>query len=292
MTTTRFMLRDLRFRAKLALTVARLRSQRAAGRDPVVTYATYRTSSSAIHWAIRRAVGGRAIKAHALLPERLTMSAAVGGIPIGPFGVPANRHVGDWAVMQEVVQPRRPAHFVVVLRDPVAVAVSSFSVGYEWLRPEFMRRDWSAPGACDAATLDELTRAFYDGRFNWRLMPAWMEGDFAPALGLDPYAVEFPRERGHVTVEHGPWRILLLRTDVPNATKGTALSEFLGIPGIEIRRENSTDERGRGGLAAAMRDAVRARPQELAELLDSRFTRHYWLPQEIQAMRTRWLGTA
>ncbi len=281
--------RDLRFRVKLALAQARLRAYRAIGRGPVVTYATYRTSSSAIHWAIRRAVGGRAIKAHALLPQRLTMAEAVGQQPVGVTAVPANRHVGDWAVSREVVVPRRAADFVIVVRDPLAVAVSSFSVGTEWLPPELAAREWPQDGACDGATLEALAAAMFEGRFNWRLMPRWFEGDVRPALGWDALATPFPQQAGVLRTEHGPWRILLLRADVADDAKSQALGSFIGAPGIAIRRENSGDERGRSGIAAAVRRALARRPLAVQQLLDDRFTRHFWSPAQIEAMRRRWL---
>lgn len=67
---------DVRLLAKVAVTRARLRLSALTGRVPVVTYATYRTASSSTHWALRRALGIRAIKAHALFPGRLGWHAS------------------------------------------------------------------------------------------------------------------------------------------------------------------------------------------------------------------------
>lgn len=284
---------DLRLLSKVAVTRLRLRLCALAGRPPVVTYATYRTGSSSTHWAIRRALGMQAIKAHALFPGRLGMRESLDLHAVDGAAVPVSRHAGDWAVSRGVVLPRRPARFVILVRDPVAVAVSNYSVfssGRTWLPEGLAGIDWPADGAVDAATLERLAAGLFDGAYHWRLMDRWFDEDVRPALGWDALAQPFDPEAGHVRHRHGPWDILLMRADLPDAAKSDALSRFLGVPGIEVRRENRSEDLGRSGLAAAVRRAVRLRPDAVRTLLDGPMARHFWTDAQRDAMRAKWLG--
>ena len=297
--------RDLSFQAKLQVTLARFRAQMALGRAPVVTYATYRTSSTAVHRALRRALGGRTIKAHALAPAHLTSGLSAAQQRIAGSGVPLNRHVGDWVVNRLIVQPRRPAKFIILVRDPVAVAASSFAVGDDWRDPSLApfsfdrvdsadraertdRSDHAAAPSTDA--LAALERVFYDGRFPWQIMARWFDEDVLPALGWDVYAQPFDRAAGVLRTQHGPWEILLLRADLADERKSAAIAQFTGLPVLDLRQENSARERGHSARAAAVRQAIARRPQAVAQLLDSRFTRHFWTDAEVAAMRAKWIA--
>ncbi|MFO0782223.1 MAG: putative capsular polysaccharide synthesis family protein [Phycisphaerales bacterium] len=288
--------RDLSFQAKLQVTLARFRAQMALGRAPVVTYATYRTSSTAVHRALRRSLGGRTIKAHALAPAHLTSGLSAAQQRIAGSGVPLNRHVGDWVVHQLIVQPRKPAKFIILVRDPVAVAASSFAVGEDWNDPSLApfsfgsvdHRDHAAAPSPDA--LAALEKVFYDGRFPWQIMARWFDEDVLPALGWDVYAQPFDRAAGILRTQHGPWEILVLRADLPDERKSEAIAQFTGLPALDLRKENSARERGHSARAAAVRQAIARRPHAVAQLLDSRFTRHFWTAEQIAAMRAQWLS--
>jgi hypothetical protein len=284
---------DLRLLAKVAVTRARLRLCALTGRPPVVTYATYRTASSSTHWAIRRALGTRAIKAHALYPGRLGRRESLDLHAVDGAAVPVSRHAGDWAVSREIVLPCRAARFVILVRDPVAVAASHYSVfssGRSWLPEGLATFDWPADGAAEPGTLARLAAGMFDGAFHWRLMDRWFDEDVQPALGWDALAQPFDREAGHAQHRHGPWDILLMRADLPDAAKSDVLSRFLGVPGIEVRRENRSEDLGRSGLSAAVRRAIRLRPDAVRTLLDGRMARHFWTDAQRDAMLAKWLG--
>ena len=281
----------LRWHFKLALTRTRLRAAMLAGRRPTVTYATYRTSSTSTHWALRRAVGGASIKAHTLLPSRLVHRSNERWFPETDRMIPLSSHIGDWAVSSEIVLPRRPANFVVVIRDPVAVAISGFAIGWQaWLPRELAGITWPDDGNAPAPILERLASAIFDEHFYWHLMPDWMDHDLRPALGWDWRSLPFPHDRGHATAVHGPWKILVLRSDVPDAQKAPVLAEFTGASGIEVRRDNTATDRAVPGLLAAAGRAARLRPERINELLDGEFARHFWSADQLQAMRSRWLG--
>lgn len=282
----------IRFRIKLAITQGRLRAQYAMGRVPVVTYSTLRTSSSAVHWALRRAVGWRAVKAHALLPQHLTMAPTTGAESVGQHGLPATRHVGDWAVMREVIAKGKPACFVIMVRDPVAVAISSFSmfsVLGRTMRSPAARARWDAAALQDEDKLQALATAAVDSQF-WNLMPHWVRHDVCNALKWNVLETPFPADQGVLEVERGPWRVLVMHSDLADEAKSSALSKFVRLPDIRVIRENSSQDRGRNELATAVKRAIRLKPHAVNSLLESPYTRHFFSPPQIAEMRARWLG--
>lgn len=263
------------------------------GDRPVVTYAAFRTGSTAVHRAIRAASSTVAVKAHALAPRHLSSRRG------DRFrdrraedAVPISFHVGDWVVRRAILEPRRRADFVVLLREPVAVAASLFAGGREWWAPGLAALVDRAVAAGER--LDDravaLAAASLEERVPATLMRDWLRHDLAPSLEIDPLAVAFDRRRGAGVVEQGPWRILLLRSDLPDGRKQAELSAFLGRAIPPPSRRNATADAApwvRLAMSLARR-AVASRTILVDRLLDEAFVARFWSPEEVGAIRRSW----
>jgi len=277
--------------ARYGLKVLACELARHRGLRPTVTYATHRTGSTAVHRAIRGS-SRAAVKAHALAPAHLSPRRrdrfrglrAEDGVPIG-------FHVGDWVVRRAIVEPRCAADFVVLLREPVAVAASLFAGG----------REWWAPGL--AASLDEprmlddeavhLAADSLESRVPSTLIRDWLRHDLAPTLGLDLLEVTFDRDRGFAAIERGPWRIALLRSDLSDERKQQELSTFLRRVVPRPATMNATAQAApwvRRAMQLARR-ALASRPALVDRLLDEPFVEHLWSPAEVASLRRAWRGT-
>lgn len=257
---------------------------------PVVTYATYRTASTSVHRAIRGIGVKFAVKAHTLAAEHLLErkrdqdSARIAG-----SGVPLGFHVGDWVVRHGILEPEREADFVITVRDPIAVAASNFASGRHWWAPELKalaERPERLRGE-DGVRLALETLATV---FPTTLMRDWLEHDAGPTLRFDPLATPFDAERGWSTTESGPWRILLLRADVPDERKREAVEKFLGrrITGVARRNETERAYTLPSEVIELGRRAMAASPELVDRLLDPAFVGRFWTPAEIERLRAKW----
>ena len=245
---------------------------RMRGRLPVVTYATWRTASTSVHHAIRASPRPAAVKAHSL------HLASTGG---GPRSVltavsRAGAHVGDWAVHRYVLAGSRRADWVVLVRDPLAMAMSIAAMDVHR----------AAAARDSASSMDEaIARAPVGG------LDRWLEHDMRPALGWCALDEPFDRERGWTETECPHGRVLVMRADVPDERKGEALSRFLGTR-VHVTPKNDARSGGRGGALAAIAARLAAHPEVIAASLAQRASRHFWREEQLVGLRSRWLTPA
>lgn len=257
---------------------------------PVVTYATYRTASTSVHRAIRGTGVKFAVKAHTLAPEHLLGRKRERSLAaIAPSGVPMGFHVGDWVVRHGILEPEREADFVITVRDPIAVATSNFASGAFWWLPELRALAASPERLRGEDGLRMALDTFASG-FPTTLMRDWLATDAGPTLRFDPFTMPFDAERGWSTTESGPWRILLLRADVPDERKREAVETFLGRRITAVSRRNETERAFAvpSEVVELGRRAMASSPELVDRLLDPAFVARFWTPAEIERMREKW----
>lgn len=262
----------------------------AVGGRPAVTYAAFRSSSTAIHHAIRSAGLGVSVKAHMLAREHMLprVSERVSFANEGGR-LPRSCHVGDWAVRLGIIEARRAADFVIPVRDPWAVAHSCFVLTAADIDPAFAQ-DAVARGDTPRDELVRRAETLLFGAFPRDFMCRWIREDAAPALGWNPLDRPFDRERGWSEYEHGPWRIQILRADLSDADKSAALGRFFRRPTIQVTPKNGALSRSSTSQAVAdiARDAIARRPDAVRALLDEDVSRHFWPSEARDRMWRKW----
>ncbi len=250
-----------------------LRARMAISRTPpVVVACTHRTSSTAVYRSLRLAGGRCVVKCHRLCPALMSFAAPDPAVGIG--GLLRNRMTGDFAVLHAITTPRQRADFVIMVRDPVAVAASmaAFPVAREWC---------TSSAGLDASF--PLCAPMSCG------MTEWFDHDVTPALGWSPWGQPFDHARKALVAQHGPWRFLVMRADLDDAGKERELTDFVGTA-IQLRRLNSADERGHAATHTEVKLRIRALAPQVDALYDTRFARHFFAADELAVMRKRWLG--
>ena len=257
-------LKQASFLARYAILRARIAAVRG---EPIVVASTHRTASTAVYRALRDAAGARVVKCHRL--HEPLMSWRRPDPPIAANGLLRNRMTGDWAVLHGITQPRRPARFVMLVRDPIAVAASMAAF------------DPPPVGAVGCWPLvDPHARAMKD----------WFDGDVTPALGWAPWDQPFDTDRKAATWVHGPWTILVMRADLDDDAKARELTEFICRP-VTMVRINSAEQRGAGREHALVRERIRALGDDVDLIHRSRFCRHFFTLAELAQQRARWVGS-
>ncbi len=272
-------LRDASFRARVLAGHVRVRlTPTFTGHPPVVVACTHRTASSATYSAVRRALGYTVVKCHRLNPALMVPTRHLDGAVIGRGGMLCNHMHGDQVVHGSIVKPRREARFIMMVRDPVAVMASMAGLAAtgarRWGPDPDTTPHWPA---CDP----------FMGA-----MTGWFEHDVKPALGWSLLDHPFDAERGAGTFQHGQWEILVLRADLADSEKSHELSQFLGVPGIDVRPLNSAAERGQSLGVERARAAIRKHPAVVDVAYAHPFSQLCFTPTQLSAMRGRWLGPA
>ncbi|HEX8284967.1 MAG TPA: putative capsular polysaccharide synthesis family protein [Pyrinomonadaceae bacterium] len=248
-------------------------------RQIVLVYQMGKVASSSITQALRRVVGLRVFQLHLLSPDgarrlRARMRRK------GASAADAEMYVLARTLHRGIVKAGRKAKVVTLVREPIGRNISFYFQNLDML--------WETADAHEKVGLGRMLEEFLD-RFNHDDTLEWFDSEFKAALGVDIYAHEFPHALGHLRLDTGRHEILVLRSDLDDAAKAKCLAEFLGVEGVTLVRENAS---GQKPYADAHREFLRELrlPEEyVSHMLDSKYARHFFSPEERDALRSKWL---
>jgi hypothetical protein len=270
----------LAWRARRRFSCWRAVRRAAAGSaPPVLIYQMAKGASTTVLKALERA-GVNAFQVHFINPDtarRLHASVRERGLSVLRMDVDL---IGG-AIHRGIIRPGRSAKVINLVREPVGRNIAAYFQVLDAL--------WQTERAHEQLGLEKLIVGFYE-KFSHDRALEWFDEEFKPMLGVDVYEHEFPRDSRCLRIRRGPYDILLMRVDLDDVSKEKHLSEFLGVEGIKLLPENVGAEKP---YAATYREFLRALrlPEEYVDrMLDSRYARHFFTPEERGALRSKWLG--
>lgn len=249
------------------------------GEAPVIVYSKERTGSVALYHSLV-AAGVPTMATHYLDPAKFVDGKLSGS--------------ARWA-SKHVVQPRRRAKFITLVRNPVDNLLSTFA------RSEFVdkpRARGLSPEASLDVTPDELDARFRHYLDNGELHREleWFDSEFRVALGIDVFARPFDATLGFDRISSGPFDVLILRTELSDSDKAAAVARFLELPEFAMAHGPITvsDAPGVAGEQADYREqyrelkrrAVIPRPHWDA-IASSKVARHFITDGELARSRER-----
>lgn len=176
----------------------------------------------------------------------------------------------------EIIARRRPACFITLVREPVGRNVSAF----------FQNLEVYFPGAVPDE-MDVLREGFLE-RYPHHLPLTWFDDEFAAALDIDVYAKPFPREEGALQLRRGPFEVLILKVELPDAQKANAIADFLSLEPFPLVRENVGAAKKYGNMYQQFKETVTLPQAYLDRMAQAKYTRHFYTDEEIDAMVARW----
>lgn len=254
-------------------------------RTPVVVFSMERSGTVALFQSLI-AHGAFAIATHYLDPARRAPGFRAGS--------------ARWA-SRHVIRPKRPARIITLVRNPVENMLSVFA--RRALAPDAELLGWVQDDADQQDVRVLFARRFLDARL-YEHQLGWFDTEFRAALGVDVYQHRFDPAAGHARFKDGPFDILVLRTELDDARKSAAVSEFLGLPGFEMIPAAAVLSRqgvdhGRPGEQTAYGAAYRDLKQGLIipeehwkNIVESRYARHFCTRQELDDARARFAPPA
>lgn len=249
------------------------------GKAPVIVYSKERTGSVALYNSLV-AAGVPAIATHYLDPAKIGEGKLSGS--------------AQWA-SKHVVQPRRRAKFITLVRNPVDNLLSTFA------RNEFVDKPRTRGLSPDAAL--DVTPSELDARFRRYLEDGelrreleWFDSEFRVALGIDAFTHPFNATLGFDRIISGPFDVLILRTELSDSDKAAAVARFLELPQFAMAHGPVTvsDAPGVAGEQADYREqyrelkrrAVIPRPH-WETIAGSKVARHFIADGELAQSRER-----
>lgn len=173
----------------------------------------------------------------------------------------------------------RAVKIVTLVRDPVSTNLSMFferfgdyaGVSYD-------------PGAFSAEEIVD----FFVERYGHSRPLTWFDVEMKTSLGLDVYRWPFPTDRGHLVVNQGKIDLLILQCELSDSEKERAISEFLGLEGFRMVRDNVGTQSPHGAQYREVKRRIRLPASLLDRLYHSKHTRHFYSESDREKLRSRW----
>ena len=247
---------------------------------PVLVYQMAKVGSSTVTSALQSVGGLNVFQTHLMNPETIRLlRAKVRRRGLTRFQMDID--IIGRTLYEGIIRPGVKAKIVTLVREPIGRNLSLYFQNLDVL--------WQTAAAHEHVELARLLDEFHS-RFDHYRAVSWFDREFEPVLGVDVYRYDFPREAGHLRIDAGRYDILIMKSTLADASKAKCLEEFLGIEGLSLVPKNVSAEKPYGATYRKFLDAVEFSEGYVNDMLDSKFTRHFFSPEEIAALRAKWLG--
>ncbi len=193
---------------------------------------------------------------------------------------PTDNMVHGRAIHERLIKPRHKAFVITLVREPIARNISSY---FHNLNIYWRQRDAHAN-----VPFDKLVEGFVSYPLN-AVPLEWFDREFKPALGIDIYEHPFPREQGFMRFSTDHYEVLVMRHDLDDRQKERCIQELLGVQDVAIRPVNTAAEKPYAEVYRHFVENVRLPESYISEMLDSKYTRHFYTSEEIERVRAKWL---
>jgi hypothetical protein len=248
---------------------------------PILVYQMAKVGSSTLTWALRDVAGLHVFQIHLMHPANIRRVRAA----LRKRGRILERLSSDMDIRGRIlfkglIKSGLKAKIITLVREPIGRNCSFYFQNLDLL--------WRIADAHENVEAAQLVSGFQD-KFNHQGGLNWFDREFKPVLGVDVYEHPFPHDVGHVRITTDRYDILVLRSDLDDASKKKCVEEFLGIEGLSLAPKNVGSQKPYAAAYRKFLDALELPEPYVNEMLDSKYTRHFFSPDEIAALRAKWL---
>ncbi|HEV7891785.1 MAG TPA: putative capsular polysaccharide synthesis family protein [Pyrinomonadaceae bacterium] len=249
---------------------------------PVLVYQMAKVGSSTVTWALREIDGMHVFQVHLLLPENLRrLRAALRKRGRWLARLQSDMDVRGGVYYRGLIKSGLKAKVITLVREPIGRNCSLYFQNLDVL--------WQTDGAHERVEVSRLAGEYLE-RFDHRGGINWFDKEFKRVLGVDIYEHPFPHDKGHARITADPYDILVMRTDLDDESKKRCVEEFLGVEGLSLKPKNVGSQKPYAATYRKFLDAVELPESYVNDMLDSKYTRHFFTPDEITSLRAKWLG--
>jgi hypothetical protein len=247
---------------------------------PVLVYQMAKVGSSTITAALRSVGGLSVFQVHVMNPDTIRrLRTRLRGM--GTALLRTDTDILGRSLFKGLIEPGLKAKVITLVREPIGRNFSFYFHNLDVL--------WATADAHENVEMGRLVGEFHD-RFDSRRALEWFDTEFKPVLGVDIYEHEFPRDKKHLRIQTERYDILVMRSDLDDASKAKCVEGLLGIEGLSLVPTNVGSQKPYAATYRKFLEAVALPESYVNDLLGSKFTRHFFGPEEIESLRVRWLS--
>ena len=136
-------------------------------------------------------------------------------------------------------------------------------------------------------SIDELGKIFLGDR-QFQQPPVWFDEHIEAEFGLDIFAFPFPKKYGYTVIKQDHIELLVIKLEIDDTIKVSAISEFLGIRPFVILRTNIANKKNYAQTYRSFRKTFPFSQTFLDTMYNSQYAHHFYTEQEIAYFRNKW----
>jgi hypothetical protein len=214
---------------------------------PLLIYQAGKVGSSSFEHSLFPAWPGLMVHAHAIDPHPDETFELIG--------------------MRELVYKKKlPINIISLVREPIGRNVSAFFQNFDkYLGGERQRGNLS---------VDELINVFFE-KYPHDVALSWYDRRMKADFGIDVYDYPFP-DAGVQVIEKDHVRLLLMRSEVDDETKETAVRDFLGLKEFQLKRANSATQKAYFETYRSFKSKFVPPDWYIERMYESRYFKHFY----------------
>jgi len=183
-------------------------------------------------------------------------------------------------INSSIIQIERPYKIISLIRNPIERNLSAFFDAFEF--------HLGISPSNYTGTLQYLENAFHE-KVDHNYAVQWFEKQFFEGTGIDIYANAFDKNTKWATYTNTNPQILLLRSDLPDPNKETAVSQFCGLSDFNLQNVNVTSTKKEAGLYQQFKEHIRFSKVYLESQLETPYMQHFFTEEEKEAAYKKWI---
>lgn len=225
---------------------------------PILVYQMGKVGSSSVYESLLNQYRGVVLHSHGFSES---------------YGDPKTQLLYRW-----VTQHTRALKIISLTREPIGRNISAFFHNFE--------RDTGVPYADSKFSTEEL-RSIFLSNYDHDFPLNWFDKTILDNFGIDVFSRPFP-SHGFTTYSNANVSVLVMRSEIADREKVTAIKEFLGVREFQLVNTNIGARKDYAAAYRAFIENVRLPPEYVEKMCESRYFRHFYDEAAISAARQRW----
>ena len=172
----------------------------------------------------------------------------------------------------------RTLKVISLTREPIGRNISAFFHNFE--------RDTAGPYADSKFSIEEL-RSLFLSNHDHEFPLKWFDKTIPHNFDIDVFSRPFP-PYGFTTCSNGNVSLLVVRSEIPDSEKVTAIKEFLGFREFQLVNTNIGSRKNYAETYRAFSENVRLPSEYVAKMCESRYFTHFYDQTAISTARQKW----
>lgn len=225
---------------------------------PLFVYQMGKVASSSVNFSLNQVYPGVVIHAHSFGPD--------------------HREWRNRRLFERTILEGNPLDIISLTREPIGRNISAFFENFE--------RDTRNRYADHEFSMTQLLDLFLKN-YDHEIPLVWFDKNIKDNFDIDVYASPFPDD-GVETYRKGNVRLLVMRSEIEDSLKISAIRDFLNLPEFDLHQRNVASQKEYADEYRQFVKSVKLPSDYVTRMVNSKYFNHFYGSDLAQTVKQRW----